>query len=174
VALVVIGSATALRRRRDRRTREAAPDSDSSVRESSLAKTGRDEASDTASPLLSAARRAFGAGQRDAAVQFAYAAARSTVVNGADLPDAGSHWELYRALRSTTDADLDGFRRLTVAYERAAFDSRTVDEDAAREALSLAEAIRAREGGDNPATRFVTSAFPETSESDGESNSGTS
>jgi len=83
-----------------------------------------------------AARRE--AGEFDAAVRAAYAAARAAI--DAD-PGTATHWEFYRAAGLSGRAD-EALRDLTAAYERAAFAPDGAGEEAADDALARLDDLR--------------------------------
>jgi hypothetical protein len=139
-AFLVLGSAVALRRRYDRARMEAVPDT---VTEASRDGPGAtaEETSESVS-LLALADRWLGAGRTSAAVQFAYAAARTRFVEVYDVSPKKTHWEFYQTCRAVSGEDLQDFERLTALYERAAFADRPIERSTAEEAYLLAEAVR--------------------------------
>lgn len=138
-ALLLVGSAVALRRRYDRSTenienRSSLPTSTDEV---------DDDSSSNSSSLLSLAGKMLDQGRPDLAVQFGYAAARSaTGIN--DVHASGTHWEFYQRydrLATSSNESSVQLKRLTELYERSAFDDRHTDPEVASEALSLAETM---------------------------------
>lgn len=103
------------------------------------AQSGR--ADNAGEQFLIAARERLDAGEFDAAVRAAYAAARRRVTRLSDLPQGGTHWECYAACET---ADVDGerlaaLRELTELYERAAFAPGSLDSERAQRAVTRAD-----------------------------------
>lgn len=93
--------------------------------------------------LLDRARQHLDAGESDAAVQTAYAAARARATGLFDATSGATHWEFYLAGRERlAEEQADALRRVTEAYETAAFAPATVGGDIARGALQAAEDLQ--------------------------------
>lgn len=98
-----------------------------------------DASADTRTEPLTAAHAALDE-NANAAVEQAYRAVRAGL-RDRDIGTAdATHWEFYRAA-SDADVDAAALKRLTTAYERAAFDPREVEQADARQALTVAEEL---------------------------------
>ncbi|MFC3959426.1 DUF4129 domain-containing protein [Halovivax cerinus] len=95
----------------------------------------------------------------DEAVQTAYAAVRRQLESGVDDRDGLTHWEFYRAYEASSDTHADRLATLTATYERATFEPVSVGPDAARRALSCAEALC--DSHEDPAGRYATTEPPD-------------
>lgn len=89
---------------------------------------------------LSAAWDRLDAGDHAGAVGGAYAAVRRRLPVDAGA-GARTHWEFYEAVRATDPDRAGALRRLTEAYEQAAFAPGPTDRDAAADALAAAEEL---------------------------------
>jgi len=89
--------------------------------------------------LIEVALGRLEAGASDAATEASYDAVRRRLLAGLGVA-AGTHWELYRACRTAgwRDEQVAAVRRLTEAYEQAAFAPESLSSDTAREAVATA------------------------------------
>lgn len=131
--LLVVG-VVAWRRRGE--SESAADTSTAAAADEDRAATVADATDSTTDPL--AAARSELDENANAAVEQAYRTVR-TRLRDRDIATAeATHWEFYQAAREA-DVDAAALERLTMAYERAAFDPRGIAEADARQALTVAE-----------------------------------
>jgi len=92
----------------------------------------------TTTSLLGFATDRLDAGAADAATEASYEAVRRRLADRLGVAP-GTHWEFYRACEENLPEDrVAAIRRLTEAYERAAFAPGSVPVETAREALAAA------------------------------------
>jgi hypothetical protein len=91
------------------------------------------------SELLAVARERLSTGRTDDAIIMGYEAVRSRLIERLGRDAAMTHWELLRACEvDEMPKRMDALRRLTEAYERAAFSLQTSSLDTTKTALASA------------------------------------
>jgi hypothetical protein len=115
---------------------EAEPAGSTGVTESD---SGTEEDEAELPSLIEVALERLEAGASDAATEASYDAVRRRLLAGLGVA-AGTHWELYRACQAAgwPDDQVTAIRRLTEAYEQAAFAPDSLSSDTAREAVATA------------------------------------
>ncbi|WP_433630338.1 hypothetical protein [Halomicrococcus sp. NG-SE-24] len=96
-----------------------------------------------AETLLDRANSALSDGNREQAVELAYAAARDSLTTTVDVDPKATHWEFYTACQEANIADenLERLADLTEAYEHAAFAATSTSSMAAETAIEHATSL---------------------------------
>lgn len=145
--LVVLAAVGAYLARRRLRTRDDAVGEESPAASASASESGpgSDERDQNGTPsLLAIATERLEAGASDTATEASYEAVRQRLVERLGVA-SGTHWELYRASQNAgwPEDRVTAIRRLTEAYEQAAFAPGSLSSDTAREAVATARDLLA-------------------------------
>jgi hypothetical protein len=142
LVLVVLAAAMAYlgRRRLLNRDDTVGDESPAASASASGSDPGSDESDGDDTPsLLAMAMERLEAGASDTATEAGYEAVRRRLEERLGVV-SGTHWELYRASQAAgwPEDRITAIRRLTEAYEQAAFAPGSLSSDAAREAIATA------------------------------------
>ena len=147
-ALLGLGGLAALglgawtwRYRRDRRSGTDPAAAEVVYRDDTTSRTRSVDPSPTVRALLSLAGEERSAGEHDASVQTAYAAARRELESADGDRRALTHWEFYRRRRDRESAVAEPLRALTEAFERAAFGPESVTDTESARAVRWAREV---------------------------------
>jgi hypothetical protein len=117
--VLVLTAAGWWRRRGDEESTTTVPDAVTVTESDSEA--AAEASRETVDALLGRARDQLAEGRPDTAIRSCYAAVRHARDAGGDESGGLTHWEFYRAHADGSDETTDRLRRLTEAYEQAAF-----------------------------------------------------
>lgn len=101
--------------------------------------------------VLHAARERLGAGKTDEAIVSAYSAARQQLDEQFGIDPVFTHWELLFLYQDSLDSDRRAaLKRLTSAYERAAYSHTSATDELAHDAIESAAVLLRDAAGQQP------------------------